>query len=167
MMENIILIGMPSCGKSTMGRLLSKELAYEFVDTDDVIIRRCGCPLRDILDREGLDGFKKREEEAICSVDVRRTVIATGGSAVYSPVSMAHLKELGRIVYLQLSFEELERRLGDLHERGVAIAPGSTLLDLYHERVPLYERYADITVPVADTNSVRKTLQELLAALRT
>lgn len=161
-MDNIILIGMPSCGKSTLGRLLSKELGYAFLDTDDVIIRRNGCPLRDILDREGLDGFKRREEEAICSVETQRTVIATGGSVVYSPTGMAHLKQLGRIIYLQLSYEELERRLGDLHERGVAIAPGSTLLDLYHERVPLYERYADITVPVADTNSVRQTLREIL-----
>ena len=166
-MDNIILIGMPSCGKSTMGRLLSKELKYDFVDTDDVLIRLNGCPLRDILDREGLDGFKKREEEAICSVRTEHTVIATGGSAVYSPASMAHLKALGRVVYLKLSFEELERRLGDLHERGVAIAPGSTLLDLYHERVPLYERYADITVPVADTNSVRQTLREILNKLDT
>ena len=164
-MNNIILIGMPSCGKSTLGRLLSKELGYAFLDTDDVIIRRNGCPLRDILDREGLDGFKQREEEAICSVEVQNTVIATGGSVVYSPTGMAHLKALGRTVYLQLSFPELERRLGDLHERGVAIAPGSTLLDLYHERVPLYEQYADITVPVADTNSVRQTLQEILQQL--
>lgn len=164
-MNNIILIGMPSCGKSTLGRLLSKELGYAFLDTDDVIIRRNGCPLRDILDREGLDGFKRREEEAVCSVKAERTVIATGGSVVYSPTGMAHLKALGRTVYLQLSFPELERRLGDLHERGVAIAPGSTLLDLYHERVPLYEQYADITVAVADTNSVRQTLREILEQL--
>lgn len=164
-MDNIILIGMPSCGKSTLGRLLSKELGCAFLDTDDVIIRQNGCPLRDILDREGVEGFKLREEEAICSVEADRTVIATGGSAVYSPKAMAHLKAGGRVVYLCLSFKELERRLGDLHERGVAIAPGSTLLDLYNERTPLYEQYADITVQVADTNSVRKTLSEILMQL--
>ncbi len=164
-MDNIILIGMPSCGKSTLGRLLSKELDYAFLDTDDVIVRLNGCPLRDILDRDGVEGFKQREAEAVCTVQAHRTVIATGGSVVYSPMGMAHLKSLGRVVYLQLSFEEMQRRLGDLHERGVAIAPGSTLLDLYHERVPLYEKYADVTVPIQNGNSVHQTLDTLIKHL--
>ena len=122
-MDNIILTGMPSCGKSTLGRMLAKDLGYDFIDTDDVIIQRNGCPLKDILDNEGLDGFIRREEEAVCSVNVTHAVIATGGSVVYSPKAMEHLKSLGRVVYLCLDFKEIERRLGDLHERGVAIAP--------------------------------------------
>ena len=161
-MNCFVLIGMPSCGKSTLGRLLAKELNYDFIDTDDVIIRRNGCPLRDILDARGVDGFVEVEEEAICSVQAENTVIATGGSAVYSEKAMAHLKSMGKIVYLRLTFEEMDRRLGDLHARGVAIAPGATLMDLYNERVPLYEKYADITVNIRNGNSARQSLQYLL-----
>ena len=161
-MNCFVLIGMPSCGKSTLGRLLAKELNYDFIDTDEVIIRRNGCPLRDILDTRGVDGFVEVEEEAICSVTAENTVIATGGSAVYSEKAMAHLKSMGKIVYLCLTFEEMDRRLGDLHARGVAIAPGATLMDLYNERVPLYEKYADITVNIRNGNSVRQSLQYLL-----
>ena len=164
-MDNIILVGMPSCGKSTLGRILSKELHYDFVDTDEVIIRQNGCPLRDILDARGVDGFVEVEEAAVCSVQTEKTVIATGGSVVYSEKAMAHLKQLGKIVYLCLTFDEMDRRLGDLHARGVAIAPGATLQDLYNERVPLYEKYADITVHIRNGNSVRQSLQNLLQQL--
>ena len=164
-MDNIILTGMPSCGKSTLGRMLAKDLGYDFIDTDDVIIERNGCPLKDILDNEGLDGFIRREEEAVCSVNATHTIIATGGSVVYSPKAMEHLKSLGKIVYLCLDYKEVERRLGDLHERGVAIAPGKTLRDLFDERTPLYEKYADITVNIVNGNSVRQSLQNLLKQL--
>ncbi len=164
-MNNIILIGMPSCGKSTLGRILAKELGYQFVDTDEVIIRQNGCPLRDILDAKGVDGFVRVEEASVCSVQAENTVIATGGSVVYSEKAMEHLKSMGRVVYLQLSFDEMERRLGDLHARGVAIAPGSTLMDLYNERVPLYEKYADITVPIKDGNGVRQSVAFLKSQL--
>lgn len=164
-MNNIILVGMPSCGKSTLGRLLAKELHYDFLDTDEVIIRLNGCPLRDILDAQGVDGFIRVEEEAVCTVQAQNSVIATGGSVVYSEKAMAHLKALGKVVYLRLSFEEMDRRLGDLHARGVAIAPGSTLQNLYDERTPLYEKYADITVNIINGNSVRQSLQNLLGQL--
>lgn len=160
-MNNIILVGMPSCGKSTLGRMLAKELDYTFLDTDDVIIRQNGCPLRDILDAHGVDGFVRVEEAAVCSVQAENAVIATGGSVVYSEKAMAHLKAMGKVVYLCLTFEEMERRLGDLHARGVAIAPGSTLMDLYNQRVPLYEKYADITVNIVNGNGVRQSLQNL------
>lgn len=164
-MNNIILVGMPSCGKSTLGRMLAKELGYSFLDTDDVIIRQNGCPLRDILDARGVDGFVEVEEAAVCSVTADKSVIATGGSVVYSEKAMAHLKAMGKVVYLCLTFEEMESRLGDLHARGVAIAPGSTLMDLYNQRVPLYEKYADITVNIVDGNGVRQSLQNLMNQL--
>lgn len=164
-MNNIILVGMPSCGKSTLGRMLAKELGYDFLDTDEVIIRLNGCPLRDILDARGVDGFIRVEEEAVCTVQAQNSVIATGGSVVYSEKAMAHLKAMGKVVYLNLSFEEMDRRLGDLHARGVAIAPGSTLQDLYDERTPLYEKYADITVDIVNGNSVRQSLKNLLNQL--
>lgn len=164
-MNNIILVGMPSCGKSTLGRMLAKELGYDFLDTDEVIIRLNGCPLRDILDARGVDGFIRVEEEAVCTVQAQNSVIATGGSVVYSEKAMAHLKAQGKVVYLNLSFEEMDRRLGDLHARGVAIAPGSTLQDLYDERTPLYEKYADITVDIVNGNSVRQSLKNLLNQL--
>lgn len=160
-MDNIILTGMPSCGKSTLGHMLAKELGYAFLDTDDVIIQRNGCPLKDILDNEGLDGFIRREEEAVCSVTAERTVIATGGSVVYSPKAMAHLKSLGRIVYLCLDYNEVERRLGDLHERGVAIAPGKTLRDLFDERTPLYEKYADVAILIQSGNTIRQSVNTI------
>ena len=160
-MNNIILTGMPSCGKSTLGRLLAKELNFAFLDTDDVIIERNGCPLKDILDNEGLDGFIRREEEAVCSVAAENTVIATGGSVVYSPKAMEHLKSLGRIVYICLDYKEVERRLGDLHERGVAIAPGKTLRDLYDERTPLYNKYANLVVSIQGGNSIRHSVNDI------
>lgn len=164
-MNNIILVGMPSCGKSTLGRILAKELGYDFIDTDEVIIRQNGCPLRDILDAQGVEGFIRVEEASVCTVTAQNTVIATGGSVVYSEKAMAHLKAQGKVVYLNLSFDEMERRLGDLHARGVAIAPGSTLQDLYDERTPLYEKYADITVDIVNGNSVRQSMQNLLSQL--
>lgn len=160
-MNNIILTGMPSCGKSTLGRMLAKELGYAFIDTDNVIIEQNGCPLKEILDKEGLEGFIRREEEAVCSVTAERTVIATGGSVVYSPKAMAHLKSLGRVVYLCLDYKEVERRLGDLHERGVAIAPGKTLRDLFDERTPLYEKYADLAILIRSGNNVRQSMYDI------
>jgi shikimate kinase len=160
-MNNIILTGMPSCGKSTLGRLLAKELGYDFLDTDDVIIRQNGCPLKDILDNQGLDGFIRAEEAAVCSVNVENTVIATGGSVVYSEKTMAHLKSLGRIVYICLDYKEVERRLGDLHERGVAIAPGKTLQDLFDERTPLYNKYANLVVSIQSGNSIRRSVNDI------
>ena len=164
-MNNIILTGMPSCGKSTLGRLLAKELGYAFLDTDDVIIEQNGCPLKDILDNEGLDGFIRAEEAAVCSVNVDNTVIATGGSVVYSPKTMEHLKSLGRIVYICLDYKEVERRLGDLHERGVAIAPGKTLRDLFDERAPLYNKYANLVVSIQSGNSIRQSVNNIKAHL--
>ena len=143
---NIVLIGMPGCGKSTVGVVLAKVMGMHFCDTDIVIQQREGRKLQDIINEDGNDAFLRCEEEALASLDIDGAVIATGGSAVYSDKAMRHLKESGKVVYLKVSESEIERRLADFAARGVAIKDGMTVKDLYNERIPLYERYADITV---------------------
>ena len=145
-MDNIILIGMPGCGKSTVGVVLAKKLGYAFVDSDLRIQEREKRLLSQILEQEGPDGFNRIEEEVNASLEAERTVIATGGSVVYGPRAMEHLAGMGTIVYLELPYREIKRRLGDLAQRGVSFREGQTLWDLYQERVPLYRKYADITV---------------------
>ena len=143
---NIILIGMPGSGKSTCGVVAAKLLLKNFFDTDLLIQNREGQRLQQIIDEKGLDYFARAEEEAVLSLDIAGTVIATGGSAVYSDRAMQHLKAGGKCVYLKVAADEIERRLANFSDRGVVIADGMTLADLYAERKPLYEKYADITV---------------------
>lgn len=143
---NIILIGMPGCGKSTVGVILAKVMGMEFCDTDIVIQQKEGRKLQDIINSDGNDAFLKCEEKALLTLDVDGAVIATGGSAIYSEAAMTHLKKGGKVVYLKVSETEIERRLADFAARGVAIKDGMTVKDLYNERIPLYEKYADITV---------------------
>lgn len=144
--DNIILIGMPGSGKSTAGIVLAKFLGYDFVDTDLLIQEKTGKLLHEIITEKGLEEFKKIEEDINVSVNCRKSIIAPGGSVVYGEKAMKHFKEIGTIVYLKLPYEEVEKRLGNLQSRGVVLKEGQTLLDLYHERVPYYEKYADITV---------------------
>ena len=146
MKSNITLIGMPASGKSTIGVLLAKRLGYSFVDVDIVIQEETGKLLKEIIEEQGTEGFLKVEEEINSRLDVTRSVIAPGGSVIYGPAAMEHLKKISTVVYLKLDYPELEQRLGDLKDRGVALKNGMTLMDLYRERVPLYEKYADITV---------------------
>lgn len=146
MKSNIVLIGMPGAGKSTVGVVLAKNLGYSFIDTDLLIQEQQGKLLHSIIEEEGLDGFEQIENDVNSSIVTLYAVIATGGSAVYGKKAMEHLKGIGTVVYLELPYEEIEYRLGDLNERGVAIREGQTLLSLYEERVPLYEKYADITI---------------------
>lgn len=146
MMDNIILIGMPGAGKSTVGVVLAKRLGYKFVDSDLVIQEKEGKLLHQIIEEKGIDGFIKIENEINASLNMKKTVIATGGSAIYGKESMEHFKRIGVVVYLSLSYESITDRLGDLNERGVAVREGQTLLELYEERRPYYEQYADITV---------------------
>lgn len=143
---NLILIGMPGCGKSTVGVVLAKALGMDFIDSDLVIQKTEGKRLSEIIDECGDAGFREVENRVNAGLQAENSVIATGGSVVYGEVAMAHLKQLGTVIYLKLSCEAIEERLGDLHERGVSIQPGWTLRDLYAERVPMYERWADITV---------------------
>ncbi len=161
-MNNIILIGMPSCGKSTVGVLLAKGLGYKFLDSDLLIQAREGKLLHELIRDAGNDGFIKIENSANLSIDVDNTVIATGGSVVYCPEAMAHLATLGKIVYIKISYETLAERLGDYVHRGVVMPDGYTLLDMYRERAALYEKYADYTF---DTDGLNMT--ETLIGLTT
>ena len=146
MKSNITLIGMPASGKSTVGVLLAKRLGYSFVDTDLVIQEKTGKLLKEIIEESGTEGFLKVEEQINSELNVRRSVIAPGGSVIYGLEAMEHLKKISTVVYLKLSYQDVKNRLGDLKDRGVALKDGMTLWDLYEERVPIYEKYADITI---------------------
>ena len=162
-MNNIILIGMAGCGKSTVGMLLAKALGMSFLDTDLVIQRREGKKLQEIINGNGLEYFKRAEDAALLSVETDNTVIATGGSAVYYDDAMKHLKAGGKCVWLALPFDVIERRIRNIKTRGIAIAPGKTLRDVFEERQPLYERYADIRVDCA--GSAEDNVAEIIKAL--
>ncbi len=161
MKNNYVLIGMPGAGKSTVGVVLAKRLGYRFLDSDLVIQEKTGKLLYQLIEELGEAGFLVLENEVNSSLCVQKTVIATGGSAVYGKEAMEYLGRNGQIVYLKLPYEELEERLGDLHERGVVLRPGFTLRDLFTERTSLYERYADITVDCGG-KSIRQVMEEIV-----
>ena len=163
-MNNITLIGMPGVGKSTLGVVLAKVLGYQFIDADLLIQKEEKRKLSVIIEQEGPEGFKKIENRINASIEAENTVIATGGSVVYCEEAMEHLKSIGKVVYLKLSLKPLSRRLGNLKGRGVLLKEGQTLRDLYRERTPLYEKYADITVDEEGKN-LEECLQALLALL--
>ena len=162
--RNIVLIGMPGAGKSTLGVLLAKEMSRSFLDTDIYIQAREGLSLQSILEEKGLTHFLKVEESHVLSLKLRGYVIATGGSVVYSPEAMAHLKNRGVAVLLELSLPLLIERIQDMDSRGIAMAPGQDLGNLYRERAPLYDRYADIRIS-CDHKGHEAVLQEILARL--
>jgi shikimate kinase len=147
---NIILIGMPAVGKSTVGVLLAKQLGLDFMDTDLLIQAGENCYLRDIIAARGIDGFCAVEEGYLLKINASGYVIATGGSAVYSSAAMEYLGGLGRIVYLQVSLAQLETRLANIIDRGVVHGPGETIADLYDQRTPLYERFAQTIINCDD-----------------
>ncbi len=161
---NVVLIGMPGAGKSTLGVLLAKELSRSFLDTDIYIQAREGLALQSILDEQGVVRFLRVEESHILSLHLEGHVIATGGSVVYSPRAMAHLKRSGIAVLLDLSLPLLTERIRDMDSRGIAMAPGQDLATLYRERRPLYERYADIRV-LCDRKGHEAVLREILSRL--
>ena len=130
-MENIVLIGMPGVGKSTVGVILAKELGYQFIDADLLIQKQEKRLLREIIAQEGVDGFIQIENQVNASIETDRTVIATGGSVVYGREAMEHLKKISTVVYLKLSYQALKKRLGNLKNRGVVLREGQTLRDLY------------------------------------
>ena len=151
-MDNLILIGMPGSGKSTVGVVLAKALGLRFLDVDLLIQEREGALLQELIDQRGVERFLDLERDAICSLDCRGTVAAPGGSCVCREESIAHMRSLGTVVYLQLSLEDVAGRIRNLSSRGIALSPGQTLADLYAERVPLYERYAH---QVVDCQGIR------------
>ena len=162
-MSNIILIGMPGAGKSTCGVLAAKMLLKNFFDTDLLIQNIEGKSLQAIIDEKGTDYFQSAEERAILSLDINGTVIATGGSVVYSEKAMAHLKSLGKIIYLHLDYKTMKRRIRNVSTRGLVLRNGSTLKDMYDERLPLYEKYAEKII-ICDGNTVEETAEKIVEA---
>lgn len=164
-MDNVILIGMPTCGKSTLGVLLAKKLGYRFLDSDLLIQEREGKLLHELIARDGVDGFLRIEDEVNSSICATKTVIATGGSAVYGRKAMEHLKRMGTVVYLRIDYATLCARLGDYVHRGVVMPKGYTLQMMYDERAALYERYADVTVDTGEGAELGAVLEQICKAL--
>ena len=164
--ENIVLIGMPGVVKSTVGVILAKVLGYQFIDADLVIQKRENRLLHEIISEEGLDGFLKAEENANVYIaqNEEKSIVATGGSVVYCEKAMQELKKTGRVIYLELEYDQLKKRLGNLKGRGVVLKDGQDLRGLYEERIPLYEKYADLTVNEKNLD-VEQTLQKIVDRL--
>lgn len=162
--NNIILIGMPGVGKSTIGVILAKVLGYQFIDADLLIQKEEGKLLKDIIREKGTDGFIEVENRVNSHIEASRSVIATGGSVVYGAEAMEHLKEIGVVVYLKQNLWHLEKRLRNIKGRGVVLRDGQTLTDLYEERTALYEKYADVTVDEHGLN-IEETLEAVQQAL--
>ena len=160
-MNNIILIGMPSAGKSTVGVLLAKRLGYRFIDSDIVIQEEEGKLLKEIIAEVGTEGFLKVEDRINASINADHAVIAPGGSVIYCENAMKHFKEIGTVIYLKISYDTLKQRVGDLVDRGVVLRNGTTMYDMYRERSILCEQYADITI-----DETRKTAGEIVDYLR-
>lgn len=165
-MKNIILIGMPGSGKSTIGVVLAKTLGIDFIDTDITIQNRTGELLYKTIERIGVQGLLDQEEQAICSLDLsqKTCVVATGGSAVLRTSSMEHLHKNGVFVYLSLPYSVIARRVGNRATRGIAAENNESLLDIYNFRKPYYEKYADFTVDCKG-NSVEKNVAEILRVM--
>ncbi len=164
-MKNIILIGMPASGKSTVGVILAKILGMSFMDTDLLIQQREGMLLRDIIEQRGVEAFLRCEEEALFSVEAENTVIATGGSAVYSESAMEEFRKTGTICYLKVDRDELFRRLKNIRERGVVLRDGEDIAEMYENRSRLYEKYADIVIPEKES-TIEETVQAVERAIR-
>jgi shikimate kinase len=163
-MKNIVLIGMPGAGKSTMGVILAKTTGRNFIDTDIVAQETSGRLLQEIIDTEGTGVFLETEEKTILSLHCHHAVIATGGSVVFSEKAMEHLKKDGVVMYLDISYEEMVRRLKNITTRGIVLAAGQSLREMYDQRVPLYERYADIRIDCSGIDfetCIRNVINEL------
>lgn len=163
--SNIVLIGMPGSGKSTCGVLAAKALLKNFFDTDLLLQGMEEERLQDIIDKKGIDYFLNAEEKAILSLDINATVIATGGSVVYSQRAMEHLKSMGRVIYLHLDYDTMVKRIKNITTRGVVLKSGTNLLDMYNERLPLYKQYADDVI-YCDKNTVEETVEQIVRLIK-
>ena len=161
---NICLIGMPSSGKSVLGKMLAKKRQMRFLDLDTLIQKNTGKLLREIIEEKGREGFLRIEEETGASLSVENTVIAPGGSICYGEKAMKHLQKIARVIFLDLPYEEMEKRIGDPVKRGVAIPEGFSLRDLYKERTELYRKYADYTLE-EENLSIEECLKKLMQYL--
>ncbi len=161
MKNNIVLIGMPGVGKSTLGVILAKILGYRFMDADLVIQEREGKLLREIIAEKGVEGFMAIENEVNASINCDKTIIATGGSVVYGKEAMEHLRKIGEIIYLKANFEDIDKRLSNLQGRGVVLKDGQNLEMLYQERTPLYEEYADHIIDETGCD-IEETIKKIL-----
>lgn len=163
--SNVILIGMPTSGKTTIGTELSAKIGYGYIDSDSVIVARQGKSLRELIETLGNEKYLDVEAQVNSQLSASRCVIATGGSAIYRENAMQKLRENGTVVYLKMSYEEMARRLGDYRARGVVLKDGFTLKDMYDERAPLYEKYADITVEL-DGKTIAQSVKAVVGALQ-
>lgn len=163
-MKNIVLIGMPSSGKSTVGVIIAKNLGMSFIDTDVILQTNQNRKLQEIINTDGIEKFLEIEESAILSLELKNTVIATGGSAVYSEKAMKHLKANGLVIYLNIDMKTVNRRLRNIKTRGVVLSPRQTLEEMYNSRKPLYEKYADITID-SSKNTIDETIDIILERL--
>ena len=163
-MNNVILIGMPGCGKTTVGTEIAEKIGYGYIDSDSVIVAREGKRLTEIIEEVGREAFLDIEAKVNSELCASRCVIATGGSVIYRDYAMQKLKQMGTVVYLKLPYETIAARLGDLKKRGVALKDGFTLKDLYEERTPLYEKYADVVVELSGS-TIADSVDEVIGAL--
>ncbi len=164
-MQNVILIGMPTSGKSTVGLELSAQIGYGYIDSDSVIVARSGKNLRELIAELGNEQYLDYEAKVNSEIAASRCVIATGGSAIYRDDAIEKLKRNGVVVYLKMSYQEMCRRLGDLVARGVVLKEGFTLLDMYNERLPMYEKHADLTVEI-DGKTIVQTVEAVRKVLK-
>ena len=163
--DNIILIGMPASGKSTVGVILAKIIGYQFMDSDLVIQEQEGKKLHEIITESGVDGFIALEEQINSKIEAEHTVIATGGSVIYGKLAMEHFRRMGTIVYLQVGYEELMARLHNISQRGVVVRQGQTMEDLYRERTALYDQYADIVI-YEKSDTPEQVIAEIISEMK-
>jgi shikimate kinase len=162
--SNVVLIGMPGSGKSTCGVIAAKVMLKNFFDTDLLLQGKERSRLQDLIDSKGKAYFYEAEERAILSLNIEATVIATGGSVIYSERAMEHLRSLGTVVYLHLDYETMLKRIHNFTTRGIVVKNGETLPDMYNERLPLYEKYADIIID-CNNNTVEQTVMQIVSAI--
>ena len=159
--SNITLIGMPGAGKSTVGIVLAKILCKNFIDADLVIQHNEGKRLHKIIEEIGNEKFLKLENNTLANMKVHNSIISTGGSAIFGKEAMAHLKKTSTVVYLKVSYDIIEKRLGNLKRRGVILDAGQTLRDIYDIRTPLYESYADIIIECDNESDIQATAMKI------